>query len=44
MHGCFSYEAVYAAERFNVQQGTHYAAYLIADLFKQLSALYFPVR
>lgn len=44
MHGCFSYEAVYAAERFNFQQRTYYAAYLIANLFEQLSALYFPVR
>lgn len=44
MHECFSYEAVCAAERFNAQQGTYYAAYLIANLFKQLLALYFPVR
>lgn len=39
-----AYEPVYAAERFNLQQGTHYAAYLIANLFEQLSALYFSVR
>lgn len=39
-----AYGAVYAAERFNFQQGTHYAAYLIANFFEQLSALYFSGR